>query len=166
MMIWRMRMRICERIACRNALFVHDGRHLWFNTYTPDEASRTHHAHPRTKPTPTHLHSTTFGHHDPDDHIPPPTTFSLLDDIFSIQRGVGHRWVSSHGSHVCINGIGTAFLLCIYSRFFPLFSHFHLLSPYKHRRWCFMAIKLGHSGNSIYQWHSSCPRTRDLRALF
>jgi hypothetical protein len=54
-------MRICERIACRKALFVHDGRHLWFNTYTPsDEASRTHHAQPRTKPTP---------HPSPLDHI-------------------------------------------------------------------------------------------------
>jgi hypothetical protein len=121
---------------------------------------------PERNPPHTHHRSTTFGHHDSGDHIPAPTTFSLLDDIFFIQRGVGHRWVSSHGSHVCINGIGTAFLLCIYLRFFPLFSHFHLLSPHKHRSWCFMAIRLGHSGNSIYQWHSSCLRTRDLRALF
>jgi hypothetical protein len=93
---------------------------------------------------------------------PPRFPYLTTSSSFSEALGIDGFLLTVHTS--ASTALGRRFSPCIYLR--SVSSHFHLSSPHKHRSWCFMAIRLGQSGNSIYHWHSSCLRTREYVHCF
>jgi hypothetical protein len=84
----------CFRDNRRLALSMHTVRRDLHARYGLQRPSANFPTLPRSTTIPSRLDTISGRLH------PPFNTISFIHDIFFIQRGVGHRWVSSHGSRL------------------------------------------------------------------